>query len=170
MIIFPLYAVIVWWITWVLPARWMRLPFLPLAVALEMVIAAYLLYRFPRPTGEPPPIWLHHPAWAYGALLAAGCLLITFANPKPDHLCHSCGYDMTGNELGICPECGTVMRCRACGHELVHKDFGPCRNCREPFPRYAPVSKVKGEDDTPREARDTDKLIKKYVEHTRANT
>ena len=22
-------------------------------------------------------------------------------------LCHSCGYDLTGNESGICPECGT---------------------------------------------------------------
>lgn len=24
-----------------------------------------------------------------------------------DMLCHSCGYDLTGNESGICPECGT---------------------------------------------------------------
>jgi uncharacterized RDD family membrane protein YckC len=24
-----------------------------------------------------------------------------------DMLCHSCGYDLTGNQSGICPECGT---------------------------------------------------------------
>ncbi len=30
-------------------------------------------------------------------------------------LCHSCGYDLTGNESGICPECGT----RAPGAEVM---------------------------------------------------
>ena len=25
-----------------------------------------------------------------------------------DILCYSCGYDLTGNESGICPECGTA--------------------------------------------------------------
>jgi uncharacterized RDD family membrane protein YckC len=26
-----------------------------------------------------------------------------------DLLCHSCGYDLTGNESGICPECGAAV-------------------------------------------------------------
>ncbi|MEM1423348.1 MAG: hypothetical protein AAGH64_05020 [Planctomycetota bacterium] len=171
MIVFPLYAVLAWWITWMLPARWMRLAFIPIVVAVEMIIATILIYRFPRPADEPPPLWLLNPAWGYGALLAAGCLLITFAKPRPDHLCHACGYDLSGNEFGICPECGAVARCRNCKQLLVHDDFGPCPNCKEPFPRFAPVSKVKDDDErAPREHRDTSKLIKKYVEHAGEGT
>lgn len=26
--------------------------------------------------------------------------------PRPEHRCRSCGYDLTGNESGVCPECG----------------------------------------------------------------
>jgi len=26
------------------------------------------------------------------------------------HLCHQCEYDLTGNEGGVCPECGTSVR------------------------------------------------------------
>lgn len=25
----------------------------------------------------------------------------------PDHCCQHCGYDLTGNVSGVCPECGT---------------------------------------------------------------
>jgi len=35
------------------------------------------------------------------------------------NICQSCGYDLTGNESGVCPECGTAVArpgtCRACG-------------------------------------------------------
>lgn len=27
----------------------------------------------------------------------------------PTGICHSCGYDLTGNQSGICPECGTPV-------------------------------------------------------------
>ncbi len=168
MIVFPLYAILVWWITWKLPARWMRLLFIPAAVGLEMLVASYLIYRFPRPDIEPPPIWLMSPAWGYGGLLASVCLLITFAKPHEDHLCHACGYDLAGNELGVCPECGTVARCRNCRHPLVQHDFGDCPHCKEPFPRFLPVSTLT-ENTAPRPARDSGKLIEKYISHIHEN-
>ncbi|HNO78673.1 MAG TPA: hypothetical protein PKN33_11490 [Phycisphaerae bacterium] len=39
------------------------------------------------------------------------CLVATIAawRSKPEHLnnCKNCGYDLTANESGVCPECGT---------------------------------------------------------------
>jgi hypothetical protein len=164
-IIFPLYALVVWWVTWWLPARWMRVAFVVGAVAIELVVSKLLILHVPRPDLEPDPIWLMGPAWGYGLLLLGVGLLIAFVKPRPDHLCHACGYDLSGNELGVCPECGAVARCRACKEPLVHDDFGPCPACREPFPRFAPFSNAKEEE--ARAPRDTGKLIEKYVEHTR---
>ena len=28
---------------------------------------------------------------------------------KPERCCRQCGYDLTGNESGVCPECGTKI-------------------------------------------------------------
>ena len=28
---------------------------------------------------------------------------------KPEGCCQQCGYDLTGNESGVCPECGTKI-------------------------------------------------------------
>ena len=39
--------------------------------------------------------------------IAAALLVFWWATPKPvpGH-CRSCGYDLTGNVSGVCPECG----------------------------------------------------------------
>ena len=34
---------------------------------------------------------------------------LRFRNRRREGLCLSCGYDLTGNESGVCPECGTVV-------------------------------------------------------------
>ena len=32
---------------------------------------------------------------------------LPFANPAQRGICGKCGYDLTGNTSGVCPECGT---------------------------------------------------------------
>ena len=32
--------------------------------------------------------------------------------PPPGH-CQKCGYDLTGNVSGVCPECGTPIKARS---------------------------------------------------------
>lgn len=41
-------------------------------------------------------------------LLAAVPTIVLFRRDRrtPSHCCHSCGYDLTGNTSGTCPECG----------------------------------------------------------------
>jgi RimJ/RimL family protein N-acetyltransferase len=36
-----------------------------------------------------------------------GRTILRLRRIRPDHLCRSCFYDLTGNASGICPECGT---------------------------------------------------------------
>lgn len=167
MIIFPLYALVVWFVLWRLPARWLRLLFIPVALVPVGVITSICIYSLPLPPHEPRPTWLFSMAYAYAGLLAAVGVLIAFVKPAPDHVCHACNYDLSGSELGICPECGAVAKCRNCRNALVHEDFGPCPHCKEPFPRYAPFSNA-AHDDTP-EPRDRAKLIGRYLEHTRGS-
>lgn len=47
------------------------------------------------------------PFWSITAVAAAGWLLARRRRPTPDAgCCRQCGYDLTGNESGKCPECG----------------------------------------------------------------
>lgn len=44
---------------------------------------------------------------------------------KPAHPaghCHQCGYDLTGNVSGICPECGTPIPTPASGQEALAEE------------------------------------------------
>ena len=34
----------------------------------------------------------------------------SWARNKPKGRCPSCGYDLTGNETGVCPECGVGIQ------------------------------------------------------------
>ena len=48
------------------------------------------------------------PLWTF-LCLVGGPTAVLFCRdrrPKPGH-CRTCGYDLTGNESGVCPECGT---------------------------------------------------------------
>lgn len=43
-------------------------------------------------------------------VLAAGSIWYLWRRRKyPAHCCQKCGYDLTGNMSGICPECGTPI-------------------------------------------------------------
>ena len=51
--------------------------------------------------------------------------------------CQHCGYDLTGNVSGVCPECATPtqrgkeMYCRKCGHILRGITEPRCPECGE---------------------------------------
>jgi RNA polymerase subunit RPABC4/transcription elongation factor Spt4 len=64
--------------------------------------------------------------------------------------CHKCGYDLTGNVSGVCPECGAAIlpatwlwwlqqrrfpsrACRACGYDLTGNVSGRCPECGAPI-------------------------------------
>jgi hypothetical protein len=35
--------------------------------------------------------------------------LLRPSKPPPNHVCVACGYNLTGNASGVCPECGTAV-------------------------------------------------------------
>lgn len=49
----------------------------------------------------------------------------------PAETCTQCEYNLTGNESGICPECGTrqVTSCGKCGYDLTGNESGRCPEC-----------------------------------------
>lgn len=59
---------------------------------------------------------IHTPIWAVALLFAAYPLIALIQSParrrryRSEHgLCIKCGYDLTGNVSGVCPECGTEI-------------------------------------------------------------
>jgi hypothetical protein len=56
------------------------------------------------------------PAWPLAALFAALPALHLYRRTRRRHLpgqCPSCGYNLTGNVSGVCPECGTATSARS---------------------------------------------------------
>jgi len=51
---------------------------------------------------------------AYGTYLGVVAIDLVRSRAKPKGLhgkeCRTCGYDLTGNISGVCPECGTSIR------------------------------------------------------------
>lgn len=47
-------------------------------------------------------------------------------------LCKGCGYNLTGNTSGVCPECGRPVEtrfCTVCGYNLTGNASGVCPEC-----------------------------------------
>lgn len=44
-------------------------------------------------------------------------------------VCHSCGYNLTGNVTGICPECGEPIACRNCRYIVLDTTLANCPQC-----------------------------------------
>ncbi len=167
MVIFPLYAITVWLIIWRLPTRWMRALATVLAVLPVWVVSNICVYYLPLPPKEPRPEWLLILTFGYAGLILLVGGMMSFITRRRDEECHKCGYDMSGNELGVCPECGTPVRCRVCHHMLVHEDFGPCHNCGEPFPRFAPIERVPEAPTAARTQTDQREAIERYTQTQR---
>jgi len=51
------------------------------------------------------------------------------------NLCGSCGYNLTGNTTGICPECGQPVArfCAYCGNSVLGTETGACPTCNQPI-------------------------------------
>lgn len=132
-IVLPLYAVLVWSAMYFFRRRligwtvWM-LSWAPVAAA------TYLCVQYmPLPDHEPRPVWLYGIAGAYaGLILLVGGIIVSQRGLRGHH-CHACGYDLSGNRAGMCPECGTLMHCHAC-HTLVRSENQTaCHVCGSPF-------------------------------------
>ncbi len=51
--------------------------------------------------------WFHLPLWIPFLLLAGPSAFLFWRDRRPPpHCCQKCGYDLTGNTSGVCPECG----------------------------------------------------------------
>jgi hypothetical protein len=52
------------------------------------------------------------PLWPLLVISACGAFPVFCYSrlPKPEHLCTTCGYDLTGNISGTCPECGAPIK------------------------------------------------------------
>jgi hypothetical protein len=57
------------------------------------------------------------------------------------NLCGGCGYILTGNVTGICPECGHLIPrfCQYCGNSVLGTETDACPSCNQPIPAKAGV-------------------------------
>ena len=79
------------------------------AAAALLVLIAWLLDPH-RPGLLTPRTFTWIPIGALGAIaLSLAVALIPSRKPRAPNQCDSCGYDLTGNVSGICPECGTPI-------------------------------------------------------------
>jgi hypothetical protein len=67
------------------------------------------------PESDPYFLWWAMPLWIPFVIVALPTGLLWWFDrrrPAQGH-CHKCGYDLTGNVSGVCPECGMVVRAEA---------------------------------------------------------
>lgn len=129
MIVLPLYAVLVWSAMYFFRRRLIGYAVWCLSW-LPVFAATYLcIQHMPLPDHEPRPVWLYGIAASYGVLIMLVGGIIVIQRDRHDHHCHHCGYDLAGNRLGLCPECGTPMRCHACHALQTREDHDACHVC-----------------------------------------
>lgn len=56
-----------------------------------------------------------------------------------DTHCQQCGYDLTGNTSGVCPECGLRLRqyCEDCGDDATGSEASVHKECGQTVQRRA---------------------------------
>mgnify|MGYP006267748563 CR=1 FL=1 len=145
MVVLPLYAVAVWLVVFHFRRRWQAALVIPLSL-IPVYWFADLCVWMPTFIAEltggggvriEKNEWLYAVAAAYGALIVLASVIIAVQRRIEPHQCHVCSYDLSGNETGVCPECGAPARCRRCHAELHAEDFRACHGCGAPFPLFA---------------------------------
>jgi hypothetical protein len=79
---------------------------------------AWERFEISRPSGDTPPQFIWYPdaadkpiwpvATAAGAV-GGGLIYLSRRRVRAAGCCSSCGYNLTGNVSGVCPECGTAV-------------------------------------------------------------
>jgi len=109
MIVFTLYALLVWSAAFAGRRSWRGFAAALGGAALVLPAADPLVYVLWWALGEKP-IWLFPFFYGYaGALALAGTMLACL--PRRDELrpCENCGYELAGIRAGVCPECGEPL-------------------------------------------------------------
>ncbi len=142
MVIFPMYAVLVWSFTW----RWRRSwpAFAALLLGVLGVALVAVLHECSRLVF---PVALHGPLFPLLlavegiAITVVGLFICTLPRDRAELPCRRCRYELRGLDDAnpTCPECGIAHAarkvrprpCRACGGVLLvaHGDNPPCRAC-----------------------------------------
>lgn len=126
MLIFPIFAVIVWALTMRWRRRWPAFVIVTVAVGTLLLLTRLLVayeYLLPRETRL-----VHELLWPYIGLLALVGYYIACLPRRPgEHACPTCHYDLRGlNPRGLsCPECGAEWRGPGSGHEPPPDDLIP---------------------------------------------
>ena len=90
-------------------------PYAPLACGLVSIVASLSVASFCLLIGyvelgevpEPPMVPLCIAVGSLPFTLAVGLLFVGVHRDGDPNRCRECGYDLTGNVSGVCPECGT---------------------------------------------------------------
>lgn len=103
MYVFVLYAALVWFGVYTFRRRWPSLAILALSVPLAFLVVRGTQWLMGTQNTV---IWLMAGLYE-GLILLIGVLIAAQPRVRPARFpCRRCHYDLTGNESGICPECG----------------------------------------------------------------
>ncbi len=108
MILFVIYAAVVWSGAYFLRRRAMGIAIAALS-PIPVMLATWLLLRWLRETQTAPTHILIVFPVAYGAVITLGAWGAALTRRHPRVSCDHCRYDLEGNLSGVCPECGTPM-------------------------------------------------------------
>jgi RNA polymerase subunit RPABC4/transcription elongation factor Spt4 len=136
-IVLPVYAVFIWIVIAAFRRRWQAFAILGVS-AFPVLLLTHLCIQFiPLRAGEPRPSWLYAFSGAYAMLiLIIGLVIAVQHSARTAQDCHACGYDLSGTDSRICPECGVAVRCRKCHRSLTQTDRR-CPVCRTPVLEFA---------------------------------
>ncbi len=106
MIIFSIYALLIWWGAYTGRRTWRGFSVAIAGAVVVLPAIDPLVYLAWMMMGERPN-WLFIFFYAYSAVIAlAGVFLATMPRADANRPCHKCGYDLHGIDAGVCPECG----------------------------------------------------------------
>lgn len=122
MILFVIYAAVIWLMAFLIRPRWLAVismvlgvvPLFLLTAGISVTISdhAFNVRGWVESLGMFGGL-LHVVSGAFTLVILLGGMVIALQRPRPGaHQCQWCLYDMSGSETDVCPECGRVDRVR----------------------------------------------------------